>query len=586
MKNTSQLIGVTALLTFEVFAWPTQQMFALHRDRIRDSVCRADLLEANAAWKSVIITEIMADPSPPQGLPEVEYVELYNRGPGAVQLLEWALSDPGRNAKLSEALLEPQQYLVLSAKPIEVSGTAVMILTDLPSLNNGGDSLWLTDPAGNVIDAVFYSDSWYKDSRRKNGGWSLELIDVENTCEQQHNWTVADDPLGGSPGHQNSVAASNPDVTPPDVLTAHATDAFTLRVSFTEKLAGQLPSSEQWHFTPALDAMELLFSDSARKTIDLRFSHSLESGVRYHLVLSGIADCAGNVLSESKRISFALPEQASRGDIVLNEILFNPPPDGVDFVEVYNASSKFVDVNGWAIGSVSSDGKLAQTKIARPMLLPPGGYMALTRDVNTLLSQYASSDTSIAELSIPSFSDDAGTVMLLNEVDSLMDQFSYSSGMHNTFVRDPEGVSLERLSPFDSGGEAANWTSASAAEGFATPGRKNSAMQLRQESEVAITISPEVFTPLSGQPNFTEILYHFEQPGQVATVIVYDSRGVAVRQLANNALLGTDGKLIWVGDNDQGYKAQSGYYMVWFQVFTSDGYTRVYRKPVALSPRY
>lgn len=586
MKNTSQLIGVTALLAFAVFAWPSQQMFALHVNGEHESVSRADIVESSAAWKSVIITEIMADPSPPQGLPEVEYVELYNLGSAAVQLLDWRLSDPGRSASLAETLLEPKQYLVLGSKPLAIPGALVMVLTDLPSLNNGGDSLWLTDPAGNVIDAVFYSDGWYRDSKRKDGGWSLELIDVANTCEQQQNWTVAESDSGGTPGHQNSVAASNPDATPPDVLSAYPIDAFTVRVSFNEKLAGQLPSSGQWHFTPAINAQEWVFSDSARKTIDLHLSHALEPGVRYYLILSDVTDCAGNVLSESKRISFALPEQASAGDIVLNEILFNPPADGVDFVEVHNASTKFIDLNGWAIGSTSSDGKFSEATITRPTLLAPGDYVAFTSNVTTLLSQYATSDTSLAELDIPSFADESGTVSLLNEVDSLMDQFSYSSAMHNTFVREPEGVALERISPFTPGADAANWTSASAAESFATPGRKNSTMRQTPESEIPVTISPEVFTPLYGQPNFTEILYHFEQPGQMATVIVYDSRGVAVKQLANNVWLGTDGKMIWVGDDDHGYRAQSGYYMVWFQVFASDGSTRIFRKAVALSPRY
>ena len=584
MKNTSQIIGVQALLTFAVLSMPPQQMFAhLLMPGINQLIDAP--LEAYP-WKSVIITEIMADPSPPQGLPEVEYVELFNRSSAAIPLAGWRLSDTRSSAELTNITLEPGEYVAIASKSLDLNDASQMI-AHLPSLNNSSDSLSLTDPSGRVIDAVNYTDDWYGDGQRSGGGWSLELIDPENTCESSGNWSVTEDINGGTPGKPNSILASNPDVAGPMLVSVQAVDNLTLRIRFNEKLAQGTLTPGWWTITPSLQVSTPSFADSSRSVIDFHLDEPLASGMLYNFSVESVFDCSGNQQQALQHAAFALPERASRGDIVINELLFNPSSDGVDFLELFNASKKYVSLNGWAIGSMDDDGNLTKTFIEQEIILRPDGYIALSADPQKLTAHYNISDSTQSKLRLPSYPDDHGIAIVMNDVDSVMDAFAYSSDMHSVFLRNAEGVSLERLSANVPAADRSNWMSAASSAGFATPGKRNSvSRQVVPQDDHPIHVLPRAFTPLTGQPNFCEISYRFDQPGLVATVSVCDNRGMTVRRLANNTLLGTEGVVRWEGDLDNGARTQTGYYVVCFQVFSADGWARIYRETVAVSPRY
>ncbi len=157
--------------------------------------------------------------------------------------------------------------------------------------------------------------------------------------------------------------------------------------------------------------------------------------------------------------------------------------------------------------------------------------------------------------------------------------------MHNTFVKDDEGISLERISA-SSPSNAQNWASA-AAEDFATPGYQNSCSTNPMSSNAKnIHLDPEVFIPEFGEPSFTLIHYKFEQPGKIANVKIFDAQGHLVREVANNSLLGTEGFFRWDGDLNNGTRARVGYYMVWFEVFDSNGSVNTIRERLAIASRF
>src|SRR6187455_3506840 len=137
MKNTPQIIGVCALVTFVILTMPPQQMFA---HPAASSHQQSDSSNDYGKWKSIVISEIMADPSPSQGLPEVEYVELFNRTSTAISLANWLFSDATGSITLPEFVLQPRQYVVMTSKLAALSASNVIVVANLPSLNNSGDS--------------------------------------------------------------------------------------------------------------------------------------------------------------------------------------------------------------------------------------------------------------------------------------------------------------------------------------------------------------------------------------------------------------------------------------------------------------
>ena len=152
--------------------------------------------------KDIIITEIMADPAPVVGLPEAEYIEIYNRSSNPIDLLNWTLTDGGSPAKFPAKIIQPKQYFIIhsSASSQHSAYPNKIGLSNFPSLNNSSDSIVLRSPLSITIDSVAYSTSWYRSMEKKDGGWSLEIIDPQNTCGEENNWTASEGITGGSPG--------------------------------------------------------------------------------------------------------------------------------------------------------------------------------------------------------------------------------------------------------------------------------------------------------------------------------------------------------------------------------------------------
>ena len=188
----------------------------------------------------VLITEIFPDPAPPVGLPEFEFVELYNRSDFDIPLADWTISDATSSATLPPITLPSKSYLIVCAQGN--AATAYQAFGDLatvsflPSLNNSSDELTLTSNAGLTIHQVNYSNSWYGDDAKDSGGWTLELINPENLCETSNNWIASLDEKGGTPGQPNSVLGLFPDTDAPKIVSANLDGDQVIEVTFDEAI--------------------------------------------------------------------------------------------------------------------------------------------------------------------------------------------------------------------------------------------------------------------------------------------------------------------------------------------------------------
>jgi hypothetical protein len=371
--------------------------------------------------------------------------------------------------------------------------------------------------------------------------------------------------------------------------SAIAVSSLTIRLVFDEKLQQDVPSPEVIAIEPEVGVKRVSITGRFHSELLLELTAELSPRVSYSLIVTSIADCAGNWITKpSNRVTLGLPEEALSSDVLINEILFDPRPGGVDFVEIVNVSNKFFNLKNWTIGNFENDTITGAFLISKDdLLLQPGGYLALTEDVDVLKGDYPSaSEPNIFEVEdLPSFNDDAGSVALMSASGVLLDYFNYSKSIHSVFINDPEGVSLERIDLNASNGTQ-NWKSASTATGYATPGYINSNSRSDLTPTKSIQVEPEVFIPIYGQPDFVLIHYEFDHGGYVANVKVLDAHGHHVKQLAISEILGTKGVYRWDGDRDDGTKARVGYYMVWFEVFDDTGDVKTFFNPVVVATRF
>src|SRR5690606_21300829 len=81
---------------------------------------------------------------------------------------------------------------------------------------------------------VTYTLSFYKNDIKKEGGWTLEMIDPRNPCAGLSNWTASSHPQGGTPGKRNAADAVNTDETPPALIRTYTINDHTIVAVFDE----------------------------------------------------------------------------------------------------------------------------------------------------------------------------------------------------------------------------------------------------------------------------------------------------------------------------------------------------------------
>ena len=132
--------------------------------------CTIFLVEFEVSAQSVnelIISEIMADPTPSKGLPEKEYIELYNRSDKIIDLYRFKLTYNNTTVIFPSFLLQPQSYVLIANKTNEKDFQSYGNVIGLSSFSllNTGTTLTIRSPQNKTIFSVTYSDKWYEKNK-------------------------------------------------------------------------------------------------------------------------------------------------------------------------------------------------------------------------------------------------------------------------------------------------------------------------------------------------------------------------------------------------------------------------------------
>lgn len=528
----------------------------------------------------ILISEIMADPTPALGtLPAVEYLELWNVSNKVIALEELQISNGSTPVRLGSGLFLPNTFLILCA-PENVSAFQafgpVQGITGFPALTNSGDDVSVRSTSGVFIALVNYSDAWYRDVDKAQGGWALELISSTTTLDCPGNWQASVDPTGGTPGRINSINNQISDRSGPRLVTAVSLNAQELLLTFDEPLDPvSAEDISRYALTDGITVVDAILQAN-RQGVQLILGAALQNAKAYTLTLApGIQDCLGNRQNSSQQILTGLPQAPVAGDLIVNEILFNPQSGGTDFVELYNKSQKLINLKGMLLINRQKTSGGIQSTITSDYLLAPGRYAAVAGSKADIQQRYIIKDSAaIFSNTLPTLDDDAGNITLrFNNI--TLDSFNYTKDLHSPLLKDEEGVSLERLNfelPTNSSG---NWHSAAISAGGATPGYTNSQLFRTDpivDEETVFYLTEAKFSP--DGDGFQDVLllpYQTQAPGYLANIIVFDVNGRPVKRLARNESLASEGILKWDGTTDELLKARVGVYVIWVELFEPGG---------------
>ncbi len=364
------------------------------------------------------------------------------------------------------------------------------------------------------------------------------------------------------------------DVNPPVLLAGEALSATEIELTFDEPLAANGAQNVANYIINndlGNPANAILVSPTS---VFLELSKPLQSGVLYTLTANNIADLNGNEsMPQSLDLIFYDIQPILPGDVVINEVLFNPEIGGQDFIELYNLSDKTFNMSGLEIiNTQKTSGNISQT-INTDFLLLPGAYVAITDNPQDIASRYTVTDpATLLDNDLPTLDDEAGNVTIrYNGV--TIDSFDFTDDLHFALLDDKEGVSLERISPTGATNNGGNWHSAASTAGFATPGYQNSQFFERSStSDQIIGIPNATFSP--DGDGFEDVLlieYSADQPGLTVNIRIFDAQGRLVKRLIDNELLAAQGSFKWDGIAEDGQKARIGVYVVWTELFAATG---------------
>ena len=517
----------------------------------------------------VILTEVFPDPSPSVGLPSVEFIEIFNTSNKIFDLSEWKIEDASSYGTIQDGWLLPNSYGVLTATANIDSFQSSYPVTSFPSLNNAGDSIKLYSSNGTLLDMVNYTDDWYQDESKASGGYTIERINLIDPCSDALNWSASNAVNGGTPGNQNSIFDNTEDIEPPQILNTLALNPNYLQVEFNEGIDSNSLIDLIFNTEPSLTIANTYIESAYANGLIFSFNENLIPSQTYSFSLSNIRDCWLNPASLSG--TFALPELAYPGDLVINEILSNPYSDGEDWIELYNNSNKYIDLYQWQFGNYQGDTLSNFVTIPVHYVVPPSAYVVLGEDPQFVIENYPNNNSNVfLQNDLPSYANDSGSVVLLQGF-NIMDKVSYNEDWHLSVIDDLNGVSLERIDPNGNSNDAFNWHSAAQDIGFGTPGIKNSQFISAIYSGDFSFTSP-IFSPDNdGYEDVLQVNYMLEKEGLLGHVQIFDNMGRPIKDLFQNQLLGSTGTFTWDGMNNSQQKSPIGAYVMIFEAFSTDG---------------
>lgn len=374
------------------------------------------------------------------------------------------------------------------------------------------------------------------------------------------------------------------DTISPYIESAIVTGKNTIEVQFSEPLNQTVLEVNNYYLinsnfpnprliNPTLSGYNLIFQDSfyGNQTLEL--------------VITNVEDLSGNIMLDTLQI--LVPDTAKVGEVLINEVLFDPLSGGSDYVEITNNSDNSFDIYKYFLADF--DNGISNLKqINQHFILSPGSFALLSEDSSQILNDYPTNNpAAFIQMDIPSYPNDSATIYILSPDSIALNKFSYNQDMHFELIQDPEGVSLERIL-INSNNSNANliWHSAAQSVGWGTPGVANS-QYFPSISNSDFSSVNEVFSPDNdGYQDIAIFEYNLPTIGMVGNALIYDNRGRLIKQVLNNELLSTSGEFTWDGINEYGQKASIGIYLVYFECFSSQGQIINYKATITLKTRF
>ncbi len=165
------------------------------------------------------------------------------------------------------------------------------------------------------------------------------------------------------------------------------------------------------------------------------------------------------------------PVRAADTDVVINEVMYHAPLDldDLQYIEIFNRGTAEVDLSGWSFTKGIKFAFPDKTRLAA------GGYLVVCRKTEIVLANYGRDVPVVGEFT-GKLSHRGEKLQLCNAAGKVVDSLKYKDQEPWPIGPDGHSASLERICPFTSGEDSANWAGSILPpfeKPAGTPGRRN-----------------------------------------------------------------------------------------------------------------
>ena len=402
---------------------------------------------------NVVINEVLASNDSsyidPSSNSYDEWLELYNPGNNQVNLNGWYLTDDINDTSkymFPDTLILPGEYLIVWCDD-EYGDPGLH--TPFNITKNGGD-LYLFDDNLIMVDSLIFGQQRTDTSFSRIPNGTGNFVFAMPT-----------------PMAVNALfPVPTVDTIPPVVVDAYANSLTEVIVVYSE--AVDITAEDVNNYTglgPVLSAVRSMSLD----TVSLLLSVPLQICVYDTLIISDVQDTSGNVMAIPQEFTVVFGCQPP--EIVITEIMYNPPEAGIDsleFVELYNNGNNTVDLAGYYFSR-------GFVYTFPSVIINPGDYVIVAVNAAAFQNTFG---VSAYEWTSGALNNSGEDIELRDDQGNVIDYVLYSDKTPWDTLADGFGPSLTLCNPNDDNNDPANWRASKEfaainANGdsiFATPG--------------------------------------------------------------------------------------------------------------------
>ncbi len=517
----------------------------------------------------LIITEYL--PIPTDGS-QSESIEIQNLSSSVLNVRGSSFSDPSKRIFLPEKNIKPGEVLLLTGIRNSTSEFFDPFITDVPSINNSGDSIMFLNQDGRLLHKIIYDPNQFGGANAIEGK-SIYLMDSANWCDPSGSWQLYNGPGSNQLGKRNSFKKSQENLPVPKYLIQKDDSIMIL-------FQVQLDSLLTMQNGLALDEWSKTISWEVESQFPFAIKTEGVIGLE-EIQLRGFYSCSEKELPIGS-FPITTPKIPGTADLRINEILFDPLENGSEFIEIVNVSKhpvwledlELVDQNGSSIGLDIF-----------PSFIGANQFLVFVEDSARLLSRHPQTPkVSIRQpknwISLPK---NEGKITLTYQGAHHFEELSFDEDLHFELLEETKGISLERISLSNNANRRGNWTSASENSGFGTPGLPNSQFQSPLGSHQKLVCEPEIFSPDGdGFQDILKISIPKQNIGASVSIDIFSEKGILEKRLVSGQQLSNENMFFWDGINEKGQKSAFGNYLVLVRIFDPSGNNKQLRKVVGI----